>query len=102
MIFFILFAIEMILLFFLSKRLIKSLSLALFRITKSHSAVINTLAIIFLPGTIFHELSHLLTAGVLLVPVGEIKALPEIEKSGVKLGSVQIGKADPFRLVFNF
>lgn len=102
MVFFGIFILEFILLFFLSKKLIKSLSLTFFRITKSHKAVINILAIIFLPGTILHELAHLLTAGIMLVPVGEISVLPEIEDppagGGVKLGSVQIGKVDPFRL----
>lgn len=98
MIFFILFLVEIILLFFLSKKLIKSLSLTLYRITNSHRAVVNILAIIFLPGTIIHELAHLLTAGIMLVPVGEISVLPEVEETGVKLGSVQIGKVDPFRL----
>src|SRR5688572_24943167 len=98
MVFFIIFVLEFILLFFLSKRLIRALSLTIFKITKSQNVVINTLAVIFLPGTIFHELAHLLTAGVLLVPVGEISVIPEIEENGVKLGSVQIGKVDPFRL----
>lgn len=69
----------------------------IFRLTKSHTAVVKILAIIFLPGTILHELAHLLFAGVMLVPVGELSVLPEIEENGVKLGSVQIGKADPFR-----
>ncbi|MDO8573160.1 MAG: hypothetical protein Q7R77_00210, partial [Candidatus Daviesbacteria bacterium] len=54
-------------------------------------------AIIFLPGTIIHELAHLLFAGVMLVPIGDMSVLPEIEEKGVKLGSVQIGKTDPFR-----
>lgn len=98
MIFFGVFILEMVLLFFLSKRLIKSLSITFFRIFKSHNAVVNTLAVIFLPGTIIHELSHLLTAGIMLVPVGEISVLPEVEEERVKLGNVQIGKVDPFRL----
>lgn len=88
----------MILLFFFSKKIIRSISQVLFRFTKNHKVVVNILAIIFLPGTIFHELSHLLAAGLMLVPVGELKALPEIEGETVKLGSVQIAKVDPFRL----
>lgn len=62
--------------------------------------MVKILAIIFLPGTIIHELAHLLFAGVMLVPVGELSVLPEIEENGVKLGSVQIGKTDPFRRAF--
>jgi|SRR3989344_9035570 len=98
MIFFTVFTVEMILLFFLSKKLITSLSRALFAVTRNHKVVINILSILFLPGTILHELSHLLTAGILLVPVGELSVLPEIEGESVKLGSVQVGKVDPFRL----
>src|SRR3989344_1533415 len=98
MIFLSIFIIEFILLFFLSKKLIKSLSLLIYKVTKSQKAVVNILAIIFLPGTIFHELAHLLTAGIMLVPVGEISVIPEVDEQNVKLGSVQIGKVDPLRL----
>lgn len=98
MVFFSFFILEIILLFFLSKKLVKSLFLTFFSITKSHSKVTNILAIIFLPGTIIHELSHLLTAGIMMVHVGEISVLPEVKEGGVKLGSVEIGKVDPVRL----
>lgn len=98
MIYLAIFSLEFLLLFFLSKKLIKSLSLLFYKITKNQKAVVNILAIIFLPGTIFHELAHLLTAGMLLVPVGEISVIPEVEGQNVKLGSVQIGKVDPLRL----
>lgn len=91
------FILELIVLFFLSKRLINNLARLLFKLTKNHQTVVHILAIIFLPGTIIHELAHLLFAGVMMVPVGELSVLPEIEEKGVKLGSVQIGKTDPFR-----
>ncbi len=97
MIFFAAFIIEIIILFVLSKKLIKSIFLILFKITNNHTTVVNIMAIIFLPGTIAHELAHLLTAGIMLVHVGEMKVLPEIEDDRVKLGSVQVGKTDPFR-----
>lgn len=97
MLYFLLFLSELILLFYLSKRLINSLAQVLFRFTKSHKAVVHILAIIFLPGTILHELAHLLFAGIMLVPVGELNVVPEIEEKGVKLGSAQIGRTDPFR-----
>lgn len=54
-------------------------------------------AILFLPGTFVHEISHFLTALVLLVPVGQIELMPEKFEGGVKLGSVPIGKTDPIR-----
>lgn len=97
MFYFLLFLSELILLFFLSRKLVQSLAVVIYKFTRNHSAVVRALAIIFLPGTIIHELAHLLFAGVMLVPVGELSVVPEIEAKGVKLGSVQIGKTDPFR-----
>ncbi len=97
MLYFLLFLAELILLFFLSKKLVNCLARIIYKFTKNHKIVVHTLAIIFLPGTILHELAHLLFAGVMLVPVGELSIMPEIEEQGVKLGNVQIGRSDPFR-----
>lgn len=97
MIFVLLFIFEIVLLFFLSKKLINSLSRIIFKISRSHKVLIHTMAMIFLPGTIMHELAHLFTAGVMMVPVGELTAWPEVQNDGVRLGSVQIGKTDPLR-----
>lgn len=88
---------ETFLIFIISKTLINNLARIFLRLTKSHKATVHILAILFLPGTILHELAHLLTAGVLFVPVGEISVIPEIEGDSVKLGSVQIGMTDPIR-----
>lgn len=99
MVYFLIFLLELGLLFYFSKKLIKSLFLVILKITNSHKALVNILAILFLPGTIIHELSHLLVAGVMLIPVGEISVLPEVGGDGVKLGSVQIGKSDPVRRI---
>lgn len=97
MLYFLLFLAELILLFFLSKKLVNSLARFIYKFTRSHKVVVHTLAVIFLPGTILHELAHLLFAGVMLVPVGKLNVVPEIEGESVKLGSVQIGHADPIR-----
>lgn len=97
MIYFLLFILELGFLFFISKKLINSLARIIFKTFKTHSAVVHTLAILFLPGTIIHELSHLLIAGMMLIPVGELSVLPEVEERGIKLGSVQIGSSDPLR-----
>lgn len=66
-------------------------------VTKSQKSAVFLLAGLFLPGTLIHELSHAIMAGVLLVHVGAIELIPEIRENGVKLGSVQIGLTDPFR-----
>ncbi len=88
---------EFILLFFLSKSFTRSLSRLLFVLTKSQDAVIHMIAFLFLPGIIIHELSHLFSASLLFVPVGEIEFYPKIIGDRVKLGSVQVGRTDPLR-----
>lgn len=54
-------------------------------------------AILFLPGTFIHEISHFLVALFLLVPVGQIDLMPQKEERELKLGSVPIAKTDPIR-----
>lgn len=50
-----------------------------------------------MPGTLIHELSHILIAGVTLVPVGDISITPRIEGDKVKLGTAEVGESDPIR-----
>lgn len=95
--FFIIFAIEIVILFSLAQTLTNSLSKFIFRITKSKQLTVSLLAILFLPGVIVHELAHLITASVLFVRTGEIEFVPKIVDGGVKLGSVTIAKTDPLR-----
>lgn len=93
-----LFIFELIILFFLSRGLAQSLAFFFFRITKSKNSTIQLLSLLFLPGVIVHELAHLITAGILFVPVGDIEFVPKLQNDGtVKLGSVAIAKTDPLR-----
>lgn len=88
MFYFVLLLFEIAVLFFLSRKVSKILSKFL---------SINLLSFVFLPGVIIHELSHLLTAVILFVPVGDIEFAPKKEGDSLKLGSVEIGKTDPVR-----
>lgn len=97
MIFFAALILEIVSLFVLSQILTKSLSKVFLIITKSQKSAIGIMAILFFPGVVVHELSHLITAGVLFVRTGEIEFLPKIEGERVKLGSVSIEKTDPVR-----
>ena len=97
MIFVIFFSLELFFLFYLSRLLTQSLSALFYRITKSKAVTIQLLSFLFLPGVIVHELAHVLVAGILFVPVGNIEFLPQINQGNVKLGSVGIGKTDPIR-----
>lgn len=97
MLYFSLFFIELLTLFLLSRNLTKVLSFFLYQLTKSKTFTISTLAFLFFPGTLLHELAHALFAGLLGVHVGEIEFVPKIDGEKVKLGSVQIAQTDPIR-----
>lgn len=84
-------------LFFLSNALTRSLAILCYRFFKSEKTVMYLLALLFFPGTLLHEFAHLLTAGILFVPIGKLELFPYKTEDGVRLGSVQIAKTDPFR-----
>lgn len=88
MIYLVLLFIEVSILFFFSRSMSKTLS-------KFMS--INLMSFVFLPGVIVHELSHFFIATILFVPVGNMEFIPKKSASGVRLGSVEIGKTDPIR-----
>lgn len=96
--YFLTFLLELGVLFLLSRFLIKTLSHVLLFITKSKKTAVAITALLFFPGVVVHELSHLITAGILFVPVGDIDLLPKLGEDGeVRLGSVMIGKTDIIR-----
>lgn len=96
--YFLIFLIEISILFILSRLLTKTLSQVLFLLTKSRSVVTTIIALLFFPGVVVHELSHMFAAGILFVPVGDINLMPKLSESGeLRLGSVMIGKTDILR-----
>lgn len=97
MYFLLLICFELLLLFFISQRLTKKLSYTLFRYLKSQKVSVYIFSLIFLPGTIFHELAHFFVAKLLFVYAGRIQLLPKLEKHEIKMGTVEIGKTDIFR-----
>jgi hypothetical protein len=89
---------ELLLLFLLSKQVTGKISQFFYHATRSRTATINLIALLFFPGTVIHELSHFLMAALLFVPVGNMEFWPKIENDdNVKLGSVQIAESDIFR-----
>jgi len=89
---------ELVFLFFLSKILILDLGQLIFRLSGSSRATVFILAFLFLPGTAIHEMAHVLAAVLLRVPVGDIDLMPKVDGRKIKLGSVPVGFADPFRM----
>ena len=88
MFYFVLLFLEVVALFLLSRKISKVFS-------KFMS--INFLSFLFLPGVIIHELSHMLIAVILFVPVGDMEFTPKKGEAGLRLGSIEIAKTDPIR-----
>ncbi len=98
-VFFVLFCIQLIVLFFISRLSIRYIFYLLRSFTSSDTIVYSSIAFLFLPGTILHELSHFLMAIVLLLKVREIHIFPQWEQNYIKLGRVLYEKKDVFRSI---
>ncbi|HUV47130.1 MAG TPA: hypothetical protein VMW29_03270 [Candidatus Bathyarchaeia archaeon] len=85
-------------LFFMSRALPKKLHLFFFLICKDKEQSIQLLTWLFLPGTVVHELSHLLVAELLRVPTGELSFTPEIRANNeIRAGGLKMAKTGPLR-----
>src|SRR4030043_791920 len=97
------FLFELIILYYLSRKLTNKIWIIFFKLTKSKKASTYFYSFLFLPGIIFHEVSHFLAALFLFVPVGRINLSPTFEEDvkgnikEIKLGSVAIGKSGLIR-----
>ena len=89
---------QIILLFFLSGFVKKKLYTLFFRISKSNTATMAGITALLYPGTVVHELAHLITALILFVPVKKLMLEPERSADGmIRAGSVEIVHVDLFR-----
>lgn len=90
-------ALEILVLYLLTKRIHLGFGRLIRKITGWEGVAGYLLAVLFLPGTFVHEAAHFLTALFLLVPVGQMELMPEVEGRQIKLGSVPVGKTDFIR-----
>jgi hypothetical protein len=91
---------ELLLMYFVSRRITSVLFSVFSFIFSSRQLAITILTILYFPGTVIHELAHLIVAEVLRVPTGEITFLPTVsgmKNKEVKLGSLQVAECDPLR-----
>lgn len=89
---------ELVILWIITRRLTQNLYVSLFLLTKSRPVAISIITLLYFPGTVIHELSHLFTAEILGVKTGGLVLSPEgLEESNVRAGSVMISKTDPIR-----
>jgi hypothetical protein len=93
---FLLFLIQLVILFFISRQTINTLFAFLRRFLPDRPTFI-LITLIFLPGTVMHEMAHYIMAVVLMLKVKHVSVLPEFEKDHIKLGKVVYEKKDIFR-----
>ncbi|NTU46211.1 hypothetical protein HGA88_01150 [Candidatus Roizmanbacteria bacterium] len=89
-----LFFLQLIILYFLSRVSIRELFFSLRWIFKSEKLVFVLISLLFLPGTLIHEISHFFMAIALVMRVRDITILPQWEDKGIKLGRVLYEKRD--------
>lgn len=100
LLYFILFVTQLILLYFISRISIRELFQVLRIFFSSDRIVFIFVSLIFLPGTIIHELAHFLAAISLMLRVHEVHVFPQWEKNYIKLGRVVYEKKDVIRSIF--
>ena len=87
-----------VVLFFLAKAVIKNIFRFFYYLFGSKKPAIEGLSFLILPGTIIHELSHMIAAAVMGVSTGALSFRPEVEESKeVRIGQIKVAKTDPFR-----
>lgn len=87
-----------IILAFLKNRIEKTINLTGFLIFGERKAGVYLYFILFFPGIILHEVSHLFMAEILGVPTGEINLFPKvIDKETYQLGITKTAKANPIK-----
>ena len=97
MIYFITLIIQLTLLLFLSTKTKNLIYSVVYRLTNNKSVAISVLSLLLYPGVVVHELSHLIVAAVLLVPVKDFNLVPVKTDEGIRSGSVTIAKTDIVR-----
>ncbi|PIT89178.1 MAG: hypothetical protein COU27_01605 [Candidatus Levybacteria bacterium CG10_big_fil_rev_8_21_14_0_10_36_7] len=88
---------EILFLLFTSKIVFNSLFLFFHKLFKSQKVAISAISIVFFPGVVIHELSHMLVAEALFVKTFGLELVPEMHEGKVKMGSVKIAESDIFR-----
>ncbi len=92
--FFVLPFLELFILYLLSRSVFARMSLALRFFLRKSKWTYYFLALLFLPGTYIHEMSHFLMAKILFVPTFGINLRPKVNGNLITLGSVEIAKTD--------
>ncbi len=95
---------SLVLLYLSQWQMTVSFSRLIHRLGGNQRTLIILWSIIFLPGTVIHEISHFLLAAATGARTGKIEIFPEFlekeladENGGVRLGSVQVSRLNPIQ-----
>lgn len=102
MVWYLLFIIQLICIFVSTMFVMTKLFHFFHKHTNHTSVTFYLLSLIYLPGTILHELSHLFTSIILFVPVHGFDLIPRIDQNDnghyhARLGAVHHAQTDPIR-----
>jgi hypothetical protein len=97
MLYWIIFAAEIIFLFLTSKHIFQNLFILFKRIFRRDSLAVIPIFIILFPGVLVHEFAHYLAAEILLVGAYDMEVSPKIHNGMFEMGSVKVRKTDIFR-----
>jgi hypothetical protein len=93
-----LFALALLALVVLSGRVSRQVQILALRVTGSEQAAYMAYYLLFLPGIVLHELSHVVMASLLGLRVGSVSLGPRRRnKTSIELGSVTISRSDAVR-----
>lgn len=67
------------------------------RITRNESAALIGYYLLFFPGILLHELSHIVAAKIVGLRVGKLSLGPKARRNSVELGSVTVSRGGPLR-----
>lgn len=95
----IIFVVQLIALYFITRKTINNLFYVFQAIFHNQKIVFSLIALLFLPGTIIHELSHFFMAMILFLNVRDIHIFPKWEGNHIRLGYVLYEKQDVVRSI---
>ncbi|MFH1827214.1 MAG: hypothetical protein ABH812_02130 [bacterium] len=95
----IIFLTQVILLYFVSRLVVKNLYSFFSIFVKSQKIVFSLVSLLYFPGTIIHEMSHFLAAMALFLNIRDIRLFPQFDDENIRLGSVTYEKKDFVRSI---
>lgn len=92
-----LFFLQIFIVSLVSKNIYESLFIITRKLFGGRDLSVYIVSFIFLPGTLIHEMSHVMTTLLVGGRVGRINLWPQIEHDHIKLGTAEVEVMDPFR-----